>query len=95
VTSRLDLLPRTFVRRFREQVGLTPKRYGRVHRLQRTLKALPQDAEVDWSRVAVEQGYYDQAHLINDFRALSGITPTGYRVRSPDAHNHVPVPPSA
>ena len=92
VTSDVGLLPKTLVRRFREQVGLTPKRYARVHRLQRLLASLPAERDIDWSRLAVEHGYYDQAHLINDFRDLTGITPTAYNARSSDAHNHVPVP---
>lgn len=92
VTSDVGLLPKTLVRRFRDQVGLTPKRYARVHRLQRLLASLPAAADIDWSRAAVEHGYYDQAHLINDFRDLTGITPTAYSARSPDAQNHVPVP---
>jgi AraC-like DNA-binding protein len=91
VTDDVGLLPRTFMRRFREQIGLTPKRFARVHRLQRMLASLPAADEVDWARAAVDHGFYDQAHLINDFRDLTGITPTAYRVRTPDAHNHVPV----
>ena len=34
---------------------------------------------MDWTRIAVDCGYFDQAHFIHDFRAFAGITPTGYR----------------
>jgi len=91
VTSELGLLPKTFVRRFRTQTGLSPKRFSRVRRLQRMLGSLGDPAIADWSEVAAEHGYTDQAHLIHDFRDLTGLTPTAYRPRSAQEHNHVPV----
>ncbi len=91
VCQRLGLSPKTFERRFHGQTGLTPKRFARVQRLQRVVQSLPHLDEVDWSEVAVEHGYADQAHFIHDFRDLTGITPTAYRPRSNAARNHVPV----
>ena len=91
VTSRVDVLPKRFVRRFRDQIGLTPKRFARVRRLQRLLGAVARDAGVEWAEAAAEHGYYDQAHLIHDFRELTGITPTAYRPRAANEWNHVPV----
>jgi AraC-like DNA-binding protein len=72
-------------------VGLTPKRFARVRRLQRILDAAARNVNVDWAEAAVEHGYYDQAHLINDFRELTGITPTAYRPRAAHERNHVPL----
>jgi AraC-like DNA-binding protein len=95
VTSRLGLLPKRFVRRFREQVGLTPKRFSRVRRLQRVLRAVEKGGHVNWADTAARHGYCDQAHLINDFRELTGITPTAYRARSGEEWNHVPLHSSA
>lgn len=94
VTERLGMLPKRFVRTFRHHVGLSPKRFARVQRLQRLLGSVATTAgagEIDWARAAVDSGYYDQAHMVNDFRDLTGITPSAYRWRSADAHNHVPV----
>lgn len=92
VTDRLGLLPKTFVRRFRARVGLTPKRFSRIRRLQRVLGSVRNLAAADWSKVAAEHGYADQAHLVHDFRALTGMTPAAYRPRSPEEQNHVPIP---
>jgi AraC-like DNA-binding protein len=89
--SRVGLLPKTFVRRFREQVGLAPKRLSRVRRLQRIVGAACRPAGVDWCMVAAEHGYTDQAHFIHDFRDLTGITPTAYCPSSPHRRNHVPL----
>jgi AraC-like DNA-binding protein len=89
--SSVGLLPKTFVRRFREQVGLAPKRLSRVRRLQRILRSVPRPADVDWCMVAAEHGYADQAHFIHDFRDLTGMTPTAYHPSSPQRQNHVPL----
>jgi len=89
VASSLGLLPRTLVRRFSTEVGITPKRFARVHRLQRVLRAVRGSSEPDWGALAAEHGYADQAHLIHDFRDLADITPSGYKSHSPQRNNHV------
>lgn len=89
VVSRLGLLPRTFERRFCAQVGINPKRFARVQRLQRVLRAVRLSSRLDWSALAAEHGYTDQAHLIHDFRDLADITPSGYVPHSPQRNNHV------
>lgn len=89
--ARLGLLPRTLIRRFREQIGLTPKRFARVRRMQRMLRSLRTAGKPDWCELAAANGFTDQAHLIHDFRDLSGITPTEYKPHSPQRGNHVPV----
>lgn len=94
VTSRLGLLPKTFVRRFRKHMGLAPKRFSRVRRLQRVLRSMSAGHPVDWAALAAEHGYTDQAHLIHDFRAITGIVPSAYRP-SFGERNHVRLAPSA
>jgi len=91
VTSRLGLLPKTFVRRFRKQLGLSPKRFARVRRLQRVLGSINDPGPIDWCDVAARHGYADQSHFIHDFRDLTGLTPAAYRPRSAAEQNHVPV----
>jgi len=95
VAARLGLLPKTFVRRFREQAGLAPKRYSRVRRLQCVLRLIGDPDTANWADLAAHHGYADQAHLIHDFRALTGMAPTACRARSPGEGNHVPVTPRA
>lgn len=91
VAARLGRLPGTLTRRFRGRVGLPPKRFARVRRLQRVLASVASNGDVDWAEVAVAHGFYDQAHLVNDFRELTGITPTAYRPRAASEQNHVPL----
>jgi AraC-like DNA-binding protein len=95
VTSRLGLLPKSFARRFRERVGLLPKRFSRVRRLQRVLEAIERTQTLDWVEIAVDHGYFDQAHLIHDFRELVGMTPSAYVQAVEGERNHVPLSPPA
>jgi AraC-like DNA-binding protein len=92
VCDDLGLLPKRFTRRFRDQTGLTPKLFARVRRIQRVVAAVGSRKPADWAGVAADHGYCDQAHLIDDFRDLAGITPGAYRPRSAGEQNHVPLP---
>jgi AraC-like DNA-binding protein len=63
------------VARFREEVGVPPKAMAQLLRFERARKLALQEERPDWSRIAVECGYYDQSHLINDFRSVTRRTP--------------------
>ncbi|MGH8791959.1 MAG: helix-turn-helix domain-containing protein [Stackebrandtia sp.] len=89
VADRLGATPRRFAERFAADVGLTPKRFARVRRFQRLLADVVAREPEDWARLAAEHGYYDQAHMIHDFQAFTGITPTRYRPRSAGERNHL------
>ena len=91
VGADLGLSPRTFTRRFRDHTGLMPKRFARIRRLQRVLAAIGPGRRADWPRLAARHGFCDQAHLIDDFRELTGVTPGAYRPRSAAEHNHLPL----
>jgi AraC-like DNA-binding protein len=64
--------------RFKEVVGITPKRFARTYRLTATVLSIDPAGPVDWLDLAASAGYYDQAHFINEFRAFTGLTPTRY-----------------
>jgi len=61
-------------RLFREQVGVRPKLYARLLRFQRTLACL-QAGDGRLADLALELGYYDQAHMNAEFRDLGGVSP--------------------
>lgn len=72
---------RHFRNRFTTETGLTPKAAARVirfHRARRLLAACATSGSVSLAALAVECGYYDQAHLDREFRALAGISPSGW-----------------
>ena len=81
-----------FVRGFRAAVGLTPKRFARIRRFRRVLAAVSTGQPAPWAEMAVACGYYDQAHLIRDFRELGGMRPSAYAPRGPGDDTHVVVP---
>jgi AraC-like DNA-binding protein len=88
---RSGLSPRRFIELFRREVGLPPKAFCRLLRFQRALRLLARSPRPNLARLAVECGFYDQAHLIRDFRAFAGITPTAYLARRGVHYNHVPL----
>ena len=94
VSSCVGILPKTLNRRFQGLVGLTPKRFARVRRLQRVLSSINASRDDGWIETALTHGYADQAHFVHDFRELTGLTPTEYRPRSAAEQNHVPVTPA-
>jgi len=90
---------------FRRWVGLSPKQYGRVRRFQEVLRSIarpyqgledmqlrgaPLD-EPDWIDVALAHGYYDQSHLIRDFRDFAGMSPGAYVAAFRGLENYLPI----
>jgi methylphosphotriester-DNA--protein-cysteine methyltransferase len=61
-------------RRFVERVGLTPKVFSRMRRFQSVFAAM-ENGDASWAAAAAACGYYDQAHLIRDFREFAGEPP--------------------
>jgi AraC-like DNA-binding protein len=66
------------VARFREEIGLSPKAAARILRFERARRIAERSQSPDWARIAVECGYYDQSHLINEFRAVTDRTPATF-----------------
>jgi AraC-like DNA-binding protein len=75
VADRLGISERHLRTVFAREVGLSPKHFARIARLRRVLALA---GRREWARVAGEAGFFDQAHLITDFRALMGISPGAY-----------------
>jgi AraC-like DNA-binding protein len=75
---------------FRAEVGLSPKAYARVRRLQAALRLLGA-GPVSGARVAAEVGYFDQAHFVRDFESFTGMTPTQYSQQRILLPSHIPV----
>jgi AraC-like DNA-binding protein len=90
VVERSGYSHRHFIRLFRDEVGLTPAAVSRILRFQRAL-ALVQREAVPWATIAATAGYSDQSHFNREFAAVTGMTPSRYRLADPAAPNHVPL----
>lgn len=66
---------RQLERRFAATVGLSPKQLAKIVRLQYALKGLEQKQFDNLTSLAMEYGYFDQAHFIKDFKEFTGVTP--------------------
>jgi AraC-like DNA-binding protein len=61
---------------FQQQVGLSPKALARIHRFREALDILNKaNGQVPWAELAEACGFYDQSHLINEFRRFTGFSP--------------------
>lgn len=74
VAGELGVSERHLRRLFRDRIGMSPKAFARLARFHRALRAA-RGAD-NWAAIAAEAGYYDQAHLIAEFRAIAGVTPS-------------------
>lgn len=83
VCNELGISRGLLSRTFREQVGVTPKTYARIWRVNALLNI--DGPPGNWAQLASDLGYHDQSHLIHDFRDFTGATPQEYiSTRSPD-----------
>jgi AraC-like DNA-binding protein len=80
LVSRAGIGKRTLQRVFNEYVGVNPKWVIRRYRLHELIERVHDGKQpVDWAQLALELGYFDQAHLINDFRSIVGYSPVQYQ----------------
>jgi AraC-like DNA-binding protein len=70
---------RALLQRFDASVGLTPKQYVRITRLRSMITALFARDTEDLSRLSVKYGFYDQSHMIHEFRDLLGVSPANFK----------------
>jgi AraC-like DNA-binding protein len=79
--AQLGRSTRWIQRTFRETVGLTPKMLSRISRVQRAMRLATSRRTRTWSSIAADVGYFDQSHLVRDFRQIVGCTPSTFAAR--------------
>jgi AraC-like DNA-binding protein len=90
IARRSGWSERTLSERFRRQVGVTPKIFDRIVRFQRVVQRLHRaEVRADWAQLALDCGFYDQAHFSHEFRAFSGISATEYAMSERKWSNHL------
>jgi AraC-like DNA-binding protein len=79
--AQLGRSTRWVQRTFRETVGLSPKMLSRIRRVQRAMRLATSPPAKTWSSIAADVGYFDQSHLVRDFRDIVGVTPSAFAAR--------------
>ena len=69
------LSEKQFSRVFSDNVGLSPKEFSRIIRIQRALSILQNSPRISFAQLAYDCGYTDQSHMIKEFKQFSGNTP--------------------
>jgi AraC-like DNA-binding protein len=72
------LSSRQFERKFLERVGVSPKIYQRLIRFNQAMKLKQQFPAQSWLKIAYECGYFDQMHLLRDFKQFTGEIPSKF-----------------
>jgi AraC-like DNA-binding protein len=76
LADQTGLCLRQFERKFTHQIGISPKMYARIARFEAAVSVKTRLPKMSWTDVACDLGYYDQMHMVHDFRRLSGASPT-------------------
>jgi AraC-like DNA-binding protein len=79
VARQAGLSYRRFLTVFRAEVGLPPKLFCRILRFHHVHALAHRRGRIDWAQIALECGFFDQSHLANEFRVISGLTPSEYQ----------------
>lgn len=76
LSSKTNLTIRQMERRFKEDVGFSPKSLSKLYRFRKALEEIKRGTSL--TEIAFKCGYYDQAHLCNEFKKYTGSVPTSF-----------------
>jgi len=92
LANTIGITQKHLISQFEKVVGLRPKSFARVCKFQKVVKLIEKQNEIEWSAIAVDCGYYDQAHFIHEFQAFSGLNPSSYLAQRGEYMNFIPIP---
>jgi len=78
ISELLGWSPRHLERQFLSRIGIGPKTLVRTIRFQTLLKLIRTSSPPEWSTLALDCGFFDQAHLIREFKRFSGESPQAF-----------------
>ena len=83
LASMIGITQKHLISQFEKVVGLRPKSFARVCKFQKVVNLIEQQNQIEWSAIALDCGYYDQAHFIKEFHSL--LWTQSFRLTSPNA----------
>ena len=76
-TASLSCLSiKQFERTCKDRIGMNPKMYARILKFSKAYRLRENFPEMSWTAIGYESGYYDQMHLIRDFKVFAGVNPS-------------------
>lgn len=78
LAKKYNISVRTLERKFNKNTGLTLKKYQLIVRLNKLLEDIYMNKNINWSELALNHGFFDQAHMINVLKKYLGKTPNKY-----------------
>lgn len=92
ITHKTGYTNKHLISLFGKYAGINPKQYVNVLKFQQAVLSLEKNPlQVNWSGLALDCGYYDQAHFINEFKRFSGFNPSAYMEMKGEYVNYIPV----
>jgi AraC-like DNA-binding protein len=76
LANMANMSQRTLERKFAEQVGIGPKMYTRIARFNKALRMKLQQPDLHWTKIAHTCQYYDQMHMVKEFKQFTGHSPS-------------------
>ncbi|MEO6612754.1 MAG: helix-turn-helix domain-containing protein [Chitinophagaceae bacterium] len=76
IASLSCLSIKQFERKCQERIGMNPKMYARILRFSKAYRMHETFPELSWIKIAYEAGYFDQMHMIRDFKVFAGVNPS-------------------
>lgn len=92
ITNKTGYSSKHLISLFGKYAGINPKQYVSVLKFQQAVQLLEKNpGQINWTALALDCGYYDQAHFINEFKRFSGFNPSAYMESRGDYINYIPV----
>jgi AraC-like DNA-binding protein len=91
LAQTVGITQKHLITQFEKVVGLRPKTFARVCKFQKVVNMIESQTELEWSSIAYDCGYYDQAHFIKEFQTFSGLNPTAYVAQRGEYVNFIPI----
>lgn len=91
IAEKSGFSQKQFIQIFKKYVGITPKQLHRIKRFNEILSAIENNDKISWTKIAIDCGYFDQAHFIKDFYSFSGLNPSQYLHEIGEFQNYIPV----